>query len=279
MTEGAENNDCLADTEPADLTLVVEDVDIPCHRRQLCEASEYFSAMFRSNMRESSATRVEIHGVPAWVLQVLIKYSYRTERLTLSMKNVYDILSGASMLQFPSVIKQCATFMSDNISLSNCLNMMFFSDSNGLESEYFKAKRLAFWHFTEVSNLEEYCQLPLSAVVDYLSSDLLNVVSELSVFEAICNWVVYNKAGRIAELPELLRQVRFGCLTVEEMDAVVDNELVAGTTKCVDYLRQVQEDLASSSRDTDRLPRVSTLYYSCVSLMGFYLNLLTFAVW
>ncbi len=48
---------------PADVTLVAEDVEIPCHKDVLGRCSDYFAAMFGSRMVESTQEKVELKDV------------------------------------------------------------------------------------------------------------------------------------------------------------------------------------------------------------------------
>ena len=48
---------------PADVTLVAGNVEIPCHKEVIRNCSEYFAAMFSSQMIESTQDRIELKEV------------------------------------------------------------------------------------------------------------------------------------------------------------------------------------------------------------------------
>ena len=69
-----------------DIVLVVEDVEIPCHKLVLCLCSEYFEMMLTAGFSESSkeCSRVEIKGTCSLLLNIT-HISYHI--LFLSLKN------------------------------------------------------------------------------------------------------------------------------------------------------------------------------------------------
>ncbi|CAD7701753.1 unnamed protein product [Ostreobium quekettii] len=60
----------------SDVELVVEGLALPCHRLVLAEASAVFRGMWASDMADSHSERVELSGVRADVMEVLLRYMY-----------------------------------------------------------------------------------------------------------------------------------------------------------------------------------------------------------
>ena len=59
-----------------DVTIRAGDVSIPCHRLILAANSDYFAAMFTGGMAEQHMETVEIQGVEAGALGMLVDYCY-----------------------------------------------------------------------------------------------------------------------------------------------------------------------------------------------------------
>ena len=51
---------------------------------------------------------------------------------------------------------------------------------------------------------EEFFELPLTHLIDIISSDLLNVSSEEQVYEAVMSWIKHDKDERRSHLLHLL---------------------------------------------------------------------------
>ena len=62
-----------------DVTITAGDVSIPCHRLILAANSDYFAAMFTGGMAEQHMETVEIQGVEAGALGMLVDYCYTGE--------------------------------------------------------------------------------------------------------------------------------------------------------------------------------------------------------
>ncbi|CDQ99136.1 unnamed protein product, partial [Oncorhynchus mykiss] len=59
-----------------DVTLVAGDRRIPAHRLVLSSVSDYFAAMFTSDVREAKQEEVKMEGVDPDALWVLVQYAY-----------------------------------------------------------------------------------------------------------------------------------------------------------------------------------------------------------
>eukprot|EP00959_Pyramimonas_sp_CCMP1952_P472204 9499661-Pyramimonas_sp.AAC.2 len=69
--------------------------------------------------------------------------------------------------------------------------------------------------------------LPLTVLHSVLSSDVIQVQTELSIFEAMTRWVAGDTEKREHLLPQLLQTVRLHLLTIDELsDHVEAHELV-----------------------------------------------------
>ena len=59
-----------------DVTLRAGEVSLPCHRVILAANSDYFAAMFTGGLAEENMETVEIQGVEAGALTMLVDYCY-----------------------------------------------------------------------------------------------------------------------------------------------------------------------------------------------------------
>lgn len=59
-----------------DTVLVAEEQKFHVHRGYLAACSHYFYAMFTENFKESKQSAVELQGVTASGLQIILQYAY-----------------------------------------------------------------------------------------------------------------------------------------------------------------------------------------------------------
>lgn len=66
----------FANKHLSDVTLVVDETEIPAHKLVLAEGSSFFERMWESGMVEGRSHRVEITGVSLEVMETVLKYLY-----------------------------------------------------------------------------------------------------------------------------------------------------------------------------------------------------------
>ncbi|XP_008581994.1 PREDICTED: kelch-like protein 12 [Galeopterus variegatus] len=81
-----------------DVTLRVEQKDFPAHRIVLAACSDYFCAMFTSELSEKGKPYVDIQGLTASTMEILLDFVY-TETVHVTVENVQELLPAACLLQ------------------------------------------------------------------------------------------------------------------------------------------------------------------------------------
>jgi len=66
----------------------------------------FVSAMFTSEMKETYAKKIELHGVTSTGLEKVLEFVYSGE-IVLSLDNIQDILAAASHLQVMAIMDFC----------------------------------------------------------------------------------------------------------------------------------------------------------------------------
>lgn len=182
---------------PEEFTIHVEGKTLVCDKAILREGSEYFRAMFDSNMIESRANETTLQDQSYEVVKTLVD-SMKSGELEIS-DNVEELVEGATMLQVGSAIRSCTTYLEGTLDDSNCLSLTKFSETFGLDSVYNLAKRHSLYYFNKVVKHGEFLSLGQQELIDYLSEKYLNVETELNVLDAIDLWVNSNSANEKTE--------------------------------------------------------------------------------
>ncbi|XP_018327900.1 kelch-like protein 5 [Agrilus planipennis] len=201
---------------------------VPAHRLVLSAASEYFSAMFTCNMRETAEPEITLQNVNGDVLFALVNYCY-TGSIEIREDNVETLLATACLMQLREVTEACSRFLAHQLHPSNCLGIAVFAEHQNCISLLQQANAYTSQHFVQVIRNQEFLQLSVDQISALLSSDDLNVTSEQQVFHALMSWINHEAVNRRVYLARLLALVKLPLLEpaflADQVEPVVDSDL------------------------------------------------------
>ncbi|XP_078574284.1 kelch-like protein 24a [Branchiostoma floridae x Branchiostoma japonicum] len=206
-----------------DVTLCAEGKEIPCHRLVLSAFAEYFQSMFSGAHSESKKDKIEIGGVSAEALQLLVDIAY-TSKFTVTTDNVQSLYEAANMLQVEHVEASCEDFLTGRLRPDTCLATWVFAHkvSNTYLSDMARSFALKF--FEEVWTAEDFLDLPVEFLKMYISDDELHVKKEEEVIEAVMLWVKHDFEERQTHLKGLLEFVRFSQVDQDYLKNIMDTD-------------------------------------------------------
>ena len=103
--------------EFADVTFVVEGVDVPAHRVVLATKSEYFRNMFFSSMQESSGNKIEMKDVAVDTFKNVLSFLY-TGELDVGLDNsVLALYKAADMYRLEDLKAFCLKMVDKELSI------------------------------------------------------------------------------------------------------------------------------------------------------------------
>lgn len=248
-----------------DVILRCEGKEIPTHRAVLAACSPYFLAMFTHELRESSQQVVDLKDVNPEILSALVDFVY-TGVIDISVQNVQEVLSVASLLQITEVMELCCSFLHKKLEPQNCLGIRNFAEAHGCQDLSNAIDRYAMKNFSEVAKSQEFLQHSCQNIEKLIRSSELCVNNEQEVFEAIVTWVKHDPEEREPMLPKLMKHVRFPLLPVKYLVKEVDScDLVKRSLDCRDYVDEAKQyhlmpEERSFLEATERMvPRKSTV--------------------
>ncbi|XP_078483506.1 kelch-like protein 5 [Ciona intestinalis] len=225
-------HDHLKREQLCDVIIIAGSKRIPAHRLVLSSVSEYFRAMFNSEVREAVEEEVVMSDNDPDALENLIKYMY-TGKLELKEDNVERTLSTANMLRLDAVVDSGCSFLKQQLHPSNCLGIRSFADMQSCRGLYEEAHKYTMEHFTEVIRNQEFLMLPLPQVCELFGSDEVNVSSEVNMFEAVLLWVKHDVKERKKLMADLLTRVRLTHMPKEYVaDVVQSNPFIRDNLDC-----------------------------------------------
>ena len=248
-----------------DVVLRCNDREIPTHRAILAACSPYFLAMFTHELKESSQDKVDLHNMNPDILVSLVDFAY-TGHVEITVENVQEVLSVASLLQVTEVVEICCSFLKNQLDPQNCLGIRNFAEAHGCVELTTIVDNFARLNFSEVAKGSEFLQHSCDNLIKLLESDVLHVNQEEEVFEAIIKWINHKPEERKARLPTLLAHVRLPMLPIKYLvKEVASCEYVRDSIECRDLVDEaksyhlIPEERNYESASERMFPRKSTV--------------------
>ncbi|XP_071455545.1 actin-binding protein IPP-like [Hetaerina americana] len=181
------------------------------HRSVLVAACSYFRAMFSSGLLEGKESRVKMLSLSPQTMSSMLQFIY-TGELQVGLDEVQELMVVADMLQMGDVIDGCTQLMHDEIDPANALGIFRFAEAHNCTAMSKMSECFVKQNFVEVVKGEEFLDLPLNILTFFLSSEGLEVDSEMQVFESAVRWLFHDPPNRREHVFEVLRHVRLGLL-------------------------------------------------------------------
>ncbi|XP_061643392.1 kelch-like protein 4 isoform X1 [Phyllopteryx taeniolatus] len=250
-----------------DVLLIAGDHKIPAHRLVLSAVSDYFAAMFTSDVREAKQEEIKMEGVDPDALTSLVHFAY-TGVLELKEETIESLLAAACLLQLSQVIQVCCNFLMKQLHPSNCLGIRSFADAQGCVDLLNVAHNYTMGNFLEVIQNQEFLLLPTAEIVKLLSSDDINVPDEEIIFQALMMWVRYDVQQRQQDLGVLLSYIRLPLLPPQLIADLENNKMFSDDLECQKLLMEAMKyhllperrPMFQSPRTKPRKSTVGALY-------------------
>lgn len=206
-----------------------------------------FRAMFTTNMQEAKAKEVELKQVDPDVFNCVLKFLY-TGRIKIEKEcnsSICDmikaILGMADLFHLPDLKIQCEKHLLGLIDISSCLTIHYFSDLHSLPLLKTTSLEFMLEHFVDVSRSEDFCQLDIQQLVNYINSDRLNALNEDPVYNAMIYWLMHDWEKRKCLVSKALGCVRFPLCSAQFFLDVIEQDNIMSEPGCDTYLREYKE--------------------------------------
>ena len=209
---------------------VLEDI-FPAHRIVLAANSDYFHAMFTTEMKESNQEVIELkdENISPDALKIVMDSIY-TGDLYVNEENVFEVLAAADHLQVTTVVQQCCDFLKrEFIQLrlglhSYCL-LSTVADRHGLKDLQEAAEKKMASMYVDVCESEEFLSnVGADQLLSLLNRDDLSAPSETYIFKSVMQWIKYKKEERMAVAAKVIGAVRLGLVDIRVVIEELDTE-------------------------------------------------------
>ncbi|NXW67408.1 KLHL1 protein, partial [Hirundo rustica] len=257
----------LKQQQLCDVILIAGDRKIPAHRLVLSSVSDYFAAMFTSDVCEAKQEEIKMEGIDPNALWDLVQFAY-TGCLELKEDTIENLLAAACLLQLPQVVEVCCHFLMKLLHPSNCLGIRAFADAQGCTELMKVAHNYTMENIMEVIRNQEFLLLPAEELHKLLASDDVNVPDEETIFHALMMWVKYDMQRRCNDLSMLLAYIRLPLLPPQILADLENHALFKNDLECQKLILEAMKyhllperrTLMQSPRTKPRKSTVGTLY-------------------
>ncbi|XP_040122793.1 kelch-like protein 1 isoform X2 [Oryx dammah] len=237
------------------------------HRLVLSSVSDYFAAMFTSDVCEAKQEEIKMEGIDPNALWDLVQFAY-TGCLELREETIENLLAAACLLQLPQVVEVCCHFLMKLLHPSNCLGIRAFADAQGCIELMKVAHSYTMENIMEVIRNQEFLLLPAEELHKLLASDDVNVPDEETIFHALMMWVKYDMQRRCNDLSMLLAFIRLPLLPPQILADLENHALFKNDLECQKLILEAMKyhllperrTLMQSPRTKPRKSTVGTLY-------------------
>ena len=209
-------------------------------------------------MRESNEQliRIELEEATESVMEDVLKYVY-TGIVSVTEESGHNLIATANYLLLPGLKKLASGFLKEMVTIENCVFNYYFADKYQCLERKDTCCMMINSNFTAVMETEDFLSLDIKQVVEWVSSDDIDVSAEEEVFMGIVKWVSHNKSERESHFPALLRQVRLSSISHDFLlKELVKEELITVNIECLKYVLGSMESIfVPSGERVTKAPR------------------------
>ncbi|XP_061084789.1 kelch-like protein 31 [Conger conger] len=205
-------NTMRQDSFLCDLTVATKTKSFSVHKVVMASCSEYIRGVLK---KDSSVQQLDLNDLSPAGLATAITYAY-SGKLTLSLSTIGSTIAVAIFLQIQSLVRICSDFLTQEISVENCMYVANIADTYALKGTKEAAQKFMRENFIEFSEMEQFLKLTYEQITDFLMDDSLHLPSEITAFQIAIKWLDFDEK-RLKYAADLLNNIRFGTITAQDL--------------------------------------------------------------
>ncbi len=193
--------------------------------------------MFSGSFKETKIHKVPMQEISFAGLKAVVECIY-TAKIDLTDDNFNDIVPAAHLLQINYIIHECQQWMIAKISETTCFDFLRLADKYNFEEVQSAIHKFIMHNFVNVRQSTEFKEISQAALCKFLSSDTLRTgLKEIEVFEAVKEWIMHHKITDKSVIIDIMKNVRFALMTLEEVLDLLEEALVAENAECLKMVK------------------------------------------
>ena len=235
-----------------DVTVAVNGKEFKAYKVVLAAASPFFLSLLESDMRERKEQLIEIklEEATASVMEDVLQYIY-TGNVSVTEESCHNLIATADYLLLPGLKTLAVEFLKEKVTVQNCVFNYYFANKYRCTELTEICCSVINLNFSDVLKTDDFLNLDMKQVMEWVSSDDVNVKAEEEVFTGIVEWVSHNRSERESCFPDLIRQVRLRPSSQDILlKKLVNEDLVTTNIECMNFvLRAIIDSDESLSRE------------------------------
>ena len=222
---------------------------LKAHRIVLCAASPFFYNALNNDMKEKKEGVIRLENTSKAVMEELIDYLY-TGHVDVTQHNAFDLLEMADFFVIPSLKETTSKFIARTLSSSNCLMAYYLAVKYQCTELQMAARNVICTNFMSVVEQEDFLNLSMEEVKEWISSDEIRVRGEEDVFQVIVKWLEEKGCIERKTFLELFRHVRLVHMSRNSVfKEILPHPFVRDDKTCTAFVLDTMEDVSSGSEE------------------------------
>ena len=237
-----------------DVTVAANGKEFKAYKVVLAAASPFFLSLLENDMRERNEQRIEIRleEATASVMEDVLQYIY-TGNVSVTEESCHNLIATADYLLLPGLKTLAVEFLKEKVTVQNCVFNYYFANKYHCTELTEICCSVINLNFSDVLKTDDFLNLDMKQVMEWVSSDDINVRAEEEVFTGIVDWVSHNRSEREVCFPDLIRQVRLRPSSQDILlKKLVNEDLVTTNIECMNF---VLRSITDSDESLLRQPR------------------------
>ena len=221
---------------------------LKAHRIVLCAASPFFYNALNSDMKEKKEGVIRLEETSKAVMEEVLEYLY-TGHVDIKERNALDLLEIADFLDLPSLKELSSKFILRKLTFSNCIMAYCYAVKYQCPELEKRARDFSFRNFMDVTQSDDFLNLSVKQVEEWLSSDDIIVKGEEEVFQVIVKWMERDES-RKQSFFQLFRQVRLVYVSRNYVfNVILPHPLVKDSTTCTALVLDAMKELSYGTEE------------------------------
>ena len=219
---------------------------LKAHRNVLCAASPFFYNALNTEMKEKEEGVIRLKDTSKALMERVLEYFY-TGHVDISDNNAFELMAVADYFLMTSLKVLSSKFIQETLCASNSIMAYYSSVKYQCSDLREAAKSFILANFMAVSKSDDFLNLNLEQVEEWISSDEIIIKGEKEVFMAILIWTEHN-IERKQSFYDLFRHVRCHYISRSFLTTVIlQHEFVRGQKECLDLVVDAMKELADET--------------------------------
>ncbi|XP_020370954.1 kelch-like protein 42 [Rhincodon typus] len=137
------------------IAIIIDDKTYNVSKSKLIEKSDYFKALYNSGMKESEEDSVQLQGLSAHGLELVIEF-INTSKVHFDNEILEDLVETASFLQVSSILK----LLLSEVKVDNCVELYKLSEIYGIADLRKACLKFMVCHYHPMLRRQEFSHLP-----------------------------------------------------------------------------------------------------------------------